>query len=84
MTNLKTDVIKDKDITASMDKEISIALVLDSYKIKHKLTLWREALDKKPEIEKHYDFVREKKSKGPFAGTLTLKRFYKLKPEFCQ
>lgn len=83
MPNLKVDIYKHEEINlGSLEEEIKIALVIDSYKIKHKSKLWSDAMMQKPDIEKYYKLDREKTKKGPMSGCLTLHRVYKLKPEF--
>lgn len=62
-----------------MKKELKIAMVLDDYKLKNKADWWIKSLAKKPEIEKHYELVREELGPGVTANTVTCFRFYKLR-----
>lgn len=62
----------------NMKKEIKLALVLDNHKLKHKESLWKEALANVPNLEM-YEFVKEKKKPGPYANTTSLIRYFKLK-----
>ncbi len=65
-----------------MKKELKIALVMDDYKLKNKEDWWARGMKSVPELEKHYNFVREETHPGVTKNTITLIRYFKLKPEF--
>lgn len=61
------------------DKEMKIALVIDSYKLPKKDAIWAKALRRKPEIERNYEFVKEDVGPGLTPNTTIVYRWYRLK-----
>ena len=59
--------------------ELKIAMVLDDYKIPNKEEWWRKCLNKKPEIERDYEFVREEAGPGITKNTTNFYRYYRRK-----
>ena len=68
------------DESGGMKPEIKIGMAIDDYKLKNKEHWWRKCLKKLPEVERHYEFVKEEMGAGVTANTLMCYRFYKLKP----
>lgn len=62
-----------------MKPELKVCMAIDDYKLKNKEDWWRKCMAKLPEIERHYDFVREEVGAGVTANTLMCYRFFKLK-----
>jgi hypothetical protein len=58
---------------------LKIALVIDDYKLPNKDQLWKDSLDKAPNIEKEYQLDKEEIKLGPTPTTLSIIRYYKLK-----
>jgi hypothetical protein len=62
-----------------MEKEMSIAMILDDYKLKNKDDWWAKCMSKRPDIERDYEFVREEILPGITKNTVSVIRHYKLK-----
>lgn len=60
-------------------KEIKVAMAIDDYKLSNKEVWWKKCLDRKPEIERDYELIREETGPGVSKDTTMLYRFYKLK-----
>lgn len=67
------------DESGELKSELKIGMAIDDYKLKNKEEWWRKCLAKIPDIEKHYDFVREEVGAGVTTNTVTCYRFFKLR-----
>jgi hypothetical protein len=52
------------DENGAMKPELQVGLAIDDYKLKNKDDFWRKMLAKVPEIELHYELIREKVGEG--------------------